>query len=106
MEALRTKADSLQWEINRLDAENRRLRADDPAASERVDLEAELEQSRSDVAELTSRVRELEKRQSASSEDPAEGQELEQTTREWDRARDELRSANEDLAGEQETTWR
>ena len=56
MEALRTKADSLQWEINRLDAENRRLRADDPVASERVDLVAELEQSRSDVAELTSQV--------------------------------------------------
>ena len=50
MEALRTKADSLQWEVNRLDAENRRLRADNPAASEQVDIEAELEQSRSDVA--------------------------------------------------------
>ena len=40
MEALRTKADSLQLEVNRLDTENRKLRAEYPVASERVDLEA------------------------------------------------------------------
>ena len=66
--------DSLQWEVNRLDAENRKLRAEYPVASECVDLEAELEQSRSDGAELTSRVLEYEKQREA------EGQELKQTT--------------------------
>ena len=49
MEALRTKMDSLQWEVNRLDAENKRLR-------EQADLEMELEQSRKDVAGMTSRL--------------------------------------------------
>ena len=43
MEALRTKIDSLQWEVNRLDAENQKLRAQDQEACERVDLQAELE---------------------------------------------------------------
>lgn len=61
MEALRTKIDSLQWEIHRLDAENRQLRAGDPQASERVDLEAELQQARSDAAGLTQRVQTYEK---------------------------------------------
>lgn len=53
MEALQTKIDSLQWEVNRLDAENQKLRAQDEEASRRVDLETELEQGKADVAELT-----------------------------------------------------
>ena len=48
--------DSLQWEVNRLDAENCKLRAKYPVVSERVGLEAELDQSRSGVVELMSQV--------------------------------------------------
>ena len=93
-----TKATERRLPFHTLDAENRKLRAEYQVASERVDLEAELEQSRSDVAELTSRVLEYEKQREA------EGQELKQATCELDRTRGELRTANEDLAGERETT--
>ena len=75
MKALWTKANSLQWEVNRPDAENCKLRADHPAASERVNLEAELEQSQSNVTQVTSRVREYEKQQRASSKDRDESAE-------------------------------
>ena len=51
MEALQTKLDNLQWEVNRLDGENQRLRDEDAEASVRVDLEAELEQSKGEVTE-------------------------------------------------------
>ena len=44
---------TLQWEVERLDAENRGLREYNPEASEHVDHEAEL---MSKVAEMTSRV--------------------------------------------------
>ena len=44
IEALRTQADNLQWEVNRLEAENRSLRVQDTEASKRVDLELEVEQ--------------------------------------------------------------
>ena len=110
MEALRTKVDSLQWEVNRLDAENRRLRAENPVVSEQVDLEAELEQSRSDVADLTSRLQAYEKQMSemtATSGDQGEGtrdRELQQTTHELEEAREELRAANEYLVSEKERT--
>ncbi len=57
-EALRTKVDSLQWEVNRLDVENRRLRAADEEATLRVDLESELEQTRQDVTTLTKELKE------------------------------------------------
>ena len=57
MEALQTKLDNLQWEVNRLDGENQRLRDEDAEASVRVDLEAELEQSKGEVARLTERVK-------------------------------------------------
>ena len=39
MEALETQVDNLQWEVNRLEAENKSLRAQDTEASKRVDLE-------------------------------------------------------------------
>ena len=52
MEALRTKIDGLQWEVHRLDAENRKLRTEKPELGERVDLAAELDQTKEDVAEL------------------------------------------------------
>lgn len=57
MEALRTQVDNLQWDVNRLDAENRWLREENPDATRAVDLEAELEQLKADVARLTKRVR-------------------------------------------------
>ena len=44
METLRTQVDSLQWEINRMDAENRKLRSQNADASEWVDLELKVEQ--------------------------------------------------------------
>ena len=87
MEALRTKADSLQWEVNGLDAKNHRLRADNPAASKRADLEAELEQSRGDVA----------RERPEDQDDNAGVQELERT-------REELRAVNGCLASEKEAT--
>ena len=37
MEALRTKVDSLEWEVHRLEAENRLLREANPEASERLE---------------------------------------------------------------------
>ena len=61
MEALRTKIDGLQWEVHRLGAENRKLREDNPGASERIDREAELEKTKYDVAELTNHVKVLER---------------------------------------------
>ena len=60
MEALCTKLNILLWEINGLDVENRRLSSDNhetSARSARVDLEAELERAKGDVASLTERVR-------------------------------------------------
>ena len=55
MEALRTQVDYLQWEVNRLDVENQRLRASDEA-SQRVDLESELEQTKQDVQLVTTEL--------------------------------------------------
>ena len=66
MEALRTRNDSLQWEVQRLDAENRRLRERNPEEAESVDREAELEKARSDVAEMTNRVQACEQQREES----------------------------------------
>ena len=72
--------------------------------SEQVDLEAELEQSRSDVADLTSRLQAYEKQMSemtATSGDRDVGTrdcELQQTTHEMEEAREELRART--------STWR
>ena len=45
MEALRMQLDNLQWEVNRLEAENRILRDQDTEASKRVDLTLQVEQA-------------------------------------------------------------
>ena len=58
MEGLRTKLDGLQWEVNRLEVENRRLREGDAEASVRVDLEGELERSKAELAQMAARVEE------------------------------------------------
>ena len=57
MEALWVQLDNLKWEVNRLDVENRQLREADTEASKLVDLQADLEQSKAEVAALTQRVR-------------------------------------------------
>jgi chromosome segregation ATPase len=60
MEALRIKIDNLEREVERLTVENRKLREDDPGASERLDREAELQRTKNDVAEVTNRMEVLE----------------------------------------------
>ena len=59
MEALRTQMDNLQWEVNRLEAENRMLRATDWEASERVDLELEIKQLKQDATEAAKELKSL-----------------------------------------------
>ena len=71
METLRTQIDNLQWEVNCLDAENRKLRSQDESASRCVDLEAELERAREDGEMLSRRVETLE-RERAKSESASE----------------------------------
>ena len=57
MEALWTHNDNLQWEVHRLDAENQILTSENnPEASDCLDLETELEQTKSDIVVLTERV--------------------------------------------------
>ena len=62
MEALRTQLDNLKWEVNRLDAENRRLHDGNPEATARVDLEDELEKSKAELAWMAGQARESEER--------------------------------------------
>ena len=45
-EALRTQIDKLQWEVNRLEAENRQLGEENPEVSREMSLEDELVQSK------------------------------------------------------------
>ena len=62
MEALRTKVDSLQWEVNRLEVENRRLRASDGEASERLDLESKVQQMTGELEACRERLEESDRR--------------------------------------------
>ena len=62
VEALRMQIDSFQWEVNRLDAESLKLRSQSEEASTRVDLKAELEQSKQEVAGLTEQLRAYKRR--------------------------------------------
>ena len=55
-EALKTQIDSLQWEINRLDSENQKLRDFSPESSRFVDLESELSLAKEDIISLTAEV--------------------------------------------------
>ena len=45
MEALQMQLDNLQWEVNRLEAENRVLSDQDTKASKLVDLQLQVEQA-------------------------------------------------------------
>lgn len=56
------KVDGLQWEVNRLDAENQKLRSQDPEGSARVDLQAELEQAQGDIAGLEEQLKSCQQR--------------------------------------------
>ncbi len=51
IEALRTQLDAVLWEKRELDAENRRLREDNPGAARVVELEEELAQSKAELAQ-------------------------------------------------------
>ena len=105
MEALRTQLDNLRWEVNRLDVENRRLRAEDQEASKRVDLEAELEETRGDVAGLTERVTAYEKQKGeleATREQLTEANA--RATRELEETREQLAEANARATRELEAT--
>ena len=55
------RLDELQWEVNRLGAENEKLRDSNPEVSELLDRETELEGARREAARLTDRMRELER---------------------------------------------
>ena len=101
MEALRTQNDSLQWEVNRLDVENQKLRSANPQASDRLDLESELEQAKGDVVTLTEQVRGYQRQLeelTANVED-----EQQSTASDLERTREELVAANARSAGEQQT---
>ena len=52
MDALQTQLDRLQWEVNRLDAENRQMREADEQATRLVDLQTVLDQSKNEAATL------------------------------------------------------
>ena len=89
--------DSLNWEVQRLDVENRKLREQNPGAGECVDREAELESVRTDVAEMAARVRtleqQLEDRAGAAAEAERRGTEAEERTAETRQKVDELSAA-------------
>ena len=68
-EALRTRVDDLQWKVNRLETENRRLQEENPEQSRALALEAELEQSKNEAAELKDQVDEHRRRNETVSED-------------------------------------
>ena len=58
MEGLQLKIESLQWEMSRLDAENKKLRALDPEKAEQVDTEMEnLEQRTADADERAAKAK-------------------------------------------------
>ena len=76
MEALQLKINGLQWEMNQLDAENRKLRLEHPEAGTQIDQMAELQQAREDVASLTEQLKVCEQRVSS---ERAARQQYEQT---------------------------
>ena len=52
METLRTQVDILQWEVNLLDGENRKLMSENVDATKLVDLKLQGEQLKEEVAKL------------------------------------------------------
>ena len=62
MEALRTKLDNLQWEVNRLDAENQRLRANNANVCQQIDLEQRVQQLTEELLTCQQQLQESEQR--------------------------------------------
>ena len=52
MKTLQMQLDNLQWEINRLEAENRVLRDQDTEASKQVDLQLQVELATKELQEV------------------------------------------------------
>ena len=107
MDALRMKVDGLQWEINRLDAENHRLREENPDADERVDLEAKLQQAKSDIVGMSEPVqmyeKQLEELRVSAETRTVDAKDHKETARNLDQMHEELRVANDSIANEQVT---
>ena len=112
MEALQTKTDNLQWEINRLDAENRRLRSEHPDVSQCVDLEIKLEQAKSDATASAERaqtyeeqLRELRQTVDERSMDAERDTErYEEVCGELERTREEFQTIRDSAANAREAT--
>ena len=66
MEALRTRLDNLTWEKNQLETENRRLREEHPDQSHVLQLEEELEQSKTEAEQLRDRIKQCAEQTTAS----------------------------------------
>lgn len=109
-EALRTKLDGLQWEVNRLDAENRRLRTASEDASRLVDIEAELEQVKQDVHVLAEELKECRGKLKESEEHVAEARRrVEETVEkkvEMERQKNEAEEALQRMRDEVEVAQR
>lgn len=60
VETLHTRLDKLQWEVNQLEMDDRWLREENPEQSRVLMLEAELEWSKNETAELSDRDSECE----------------------------------------------
>ena len=56
VEALRTRLNKLQWDVNQLETENRRLREENPEASRILTLEAALKRSEDETARLRDQI--------------------------------------------------
>ena len=92
MEALRTRLDNLTWEKNQLEAENRRLRDEHPDLSRALQLEKELEQSRTEAEELRDRIKQFEE------QTPQLEKELEQSRTKVEKLRDRVEQLEEQTA--------
>ena len=95
MEALRMQVDNLQWEVNRIEAENRSLRAQDTKASKRVDLELEVEKVTKELQSLQEvlAAKEAEFIQTST----AKEQELEETVEKLQEVEAELENVRQQL---------
>ena len=78
LEALRTQMDTLKREMGQLEIENRRLREGNPDQEKLLELEAELEQSKEEIAHLTERLGQLPCLEQQLSEALAQGEQLKQ----------------------------
>ena len=92
MEALRTRLDNLTWEKNQLEAENRRLQEEHPDLSRTLQLEKELEQSRTETERLRDRIKQFEE------QTPQLEKELEQSRTEAEKLRDRVEQLEEQTA--------